>query len=123
IFARVASEPGDFTVVEIPGIDQVPGRIMYDQTIHGKRIFIGTVARVPVEKMSYYFGLPLVRPLVDLRKGRLDVGAGLLARERLGDAGRRGGRADALAERAALDDPLPPAVGGRAAPRPRGRRR
>ena len=81
IFARVASEPGDFTVVEIPGIDQVPGRIMYDQTIHGKRIFIGTVARVPVEKMSYYFGLPLVRPLVDLRKGRLDVDAGLLARE------------------------------------------
>ncbi len=82
VFARVAREPGDFTVVEIPGIDQVPGRIMYDQTIHGKRIFIGTAARVPVEKTSYYFGLPLVRPLVDLRKGRLELDAGLLARER-----------------------------------------
>ena len=82
VFARVAREPGDFTVVEIPGIDQVPGRIMYDQTIHGKRIFIGTAARVPVEKMSYYFGLPLVRPLVDLRKGRRELDAGLLARER-----------------------------------------
>jgi len=82
IFARVAREPGDFTVVEVPGIDQAPGRIMYDQTIHGKRIFIGTAARVPVEKTSYYFGLPLVRPLVDLRKGRLELDAGLLARER-----------------------------------------
>jgi len=82
IYDRVAAEPGDFTVVEIPGIDQMPGRIMYDQTIHGKRIFIGTAARVPVEKLSYYFGLPLVRPLVDLRKGRLELDAGLLARER-----------------------------------------
>jgi hypothetical protein len=82
VFARVAREPGDFTVVEIPGIDQAPGRIMYDQTVHGKRIFIGTAARVPVEKTSYYFGLPLVRPLVDLRKGRLELDAGLLARER-----------------------------------------
>ena len=82
VFARVAREPGDFTVVEVPGIDQAPGRIMYDQTIHGKRIFIGTAARVPVEKTSYYFGLPLVRPLVDLRKGRVELDAGLLARER-----------------------------------------
>ena len=82
VFARVAREPGDFTVVEVPGIDQAPGRIMYDQTIHGKRIFIGTAARVPVEKTSYYFGLPLVRPLVDLRKGRVELDASLLARER-----------------------------------------
>jgi len=69
-------------VVEVPGIDQAPGRIMYDQTVHGKRIFIGTAARVPVEKTSYYFGLPLVRPLVDLRKGRLELGGDLLAREK-----------------------------------------
>jgi hypothetical protein len=82
LFARVAREPGDFTVVEIPGIDQAPGRIMYDQTIHGKRIFIGTAARVPIEKMSYYFGLPLVRPLVDLRKGRVELDGDLLAREK-----------------------------------------
>ena len=82
IYARVAAEPGDFTVVEIPGIDQAPGRIMYDQTVHGKRIFIGTAARVPVEKLSYFFGLPLVRPLVDLRKGRVDLDPGLLAREK-----------------------------------------
>jgi hypothetical protein len=82
IYSRVAAEDGDFTVVEIPGIDQVPGRIMYDQTVHGKRIFIGTAARVPVEKLSYYFGLPLVRPLVDLRKGRIDLDPALLAREK-----------------------------------------
>ncbi len=60
-------------MVEIPGIDQVAAQIMYRQTFHGKRIFIGTVARVPVEKTSYFFGLPLVRPLVDLRKGRLGL--------------------------------------------------
>src|SRR5207244_12913498 len=45
-------------------------------------IFIGTAARGPVQKTSYYFGLPLVRTLVDLRKGRLELDAGLLARER-----------------------------------------
>ena len=82
-FARIAREPGDFSVAELPGIDQVPGRIMYDQTIHGKRIFIGTAARVPVEKMSYFFGLPLVRPLVEMRKGRLELGRELLERERV----------------------------------------
>lgn len=73
IFSRIAAEPGDFTVVEIPGIDQVAAQIMYRQTIHQKRIFIGTAARVPVEKTSYFFGLPLVRPLVDLRKERLGL--------------------------------------------------
>jgi hypothetical protein len=73
VFAAIAREPGDFTVVEVPGIDQVPGQVMYHQTIHGKRVFIGTAARVPVEKTSYFFGLPLVRPLVDLRKGKLSL--------------------------------------------------
>jgi len=82
MFARIAAEPGDFAVTEVPGIDQAPGHLMYDQTVHGKRVFIGTAARVPVEKTSYYFGLPLVRPLVDLRKGRLEMDEGLLAREK-----------------------------------------
>jgi hypothetical protein len=71
VFQRIAAEPGDFTVVEVPGIDQVAPQIMYRQTIHGKRIFIGTAARVPVEKTSYFFGLPLVRPLIDLRRERM----------------------------------------------------
>jgi hypothetical protein len=35
-----------------------------------------------VEKLGYFFGLPLVRPLVDLRKGRLELDPGLLAREK-----------------------------------------
>jgi hypothetical protein len=73
VFSTIGREPGDFTVLEIPGIDQVPGQLMYRQTIHGKRILIGTAARVPVEKSSYFFGLPLVRPIVDLRKGRLSL--------------------------------------------------
>lgn len=82
LYSRIADEPGDFTVVEVPGIDQVPNQIMYNQTVHGKRIFIGTAARVPVEKASYYFGLPLVRPLVDLRKGKLALEEALVERER-----------------------------------------
>lgn len=73
VFSAIGREVGDFTVLEVPGIDQVPGQVMYRQTIHGKRILIGTAARVPVEKSSYFFGLPLVRPLVDLRKGRLSL--------------------------------------------------
>lgn len=82
IYSRIGEEAGDFTVVEVPGIDQVPNQIMYNQTIHRKRIFIGTAARVPVEKESYYFGLPLVRPLVDLRKGKLGLDEALVEREK-----------------------------------------
>jgi hypothetical protein len=82
IYEKLGSEPGDFTVVEIPGIDQDAGRIMYHQTVHGKRIFIGTAARVPPEKTAYYFGLPLIRPLVDLRKGKLELSDDLVAEER-----------------------------------------
>ena len=71
VFEEIAKQPGDFTVAEVPGIDQVPSEVLFHQTIHQKRVFIGTAARVPVEKMGYFFGLPLVRPLIDLRKGRM----------------------------------------------------
>jgi hypothetical protein len=81
VFRAIGAEPGDFAVVEIPGIDQVPGRLMHHQTSHGKRIFIGFCARVPVEKHSYYFGLPLVRPLVDLRKRKIALDDELVERE------------------------------------------
>ncbi len=70
------------TVVEIPGIEQSPLETMYHQTFHEKPIFIGTVARVPREKREYYFGLPLVRPLIDLRKGKLELSAEILERDR-----------------------------------------
>jgi hypothetical protein len=55
---------------------------MHDQTVHGKRILVGFVARVPVEKTSYFYGLPLIRPLVDLRKGKLTFSPDLAAGER-----------------------------------------
>jgi hypothetical protein len=81
VYARIAS--GDAaTVVEIPGIEQAPVETMYHQTFHEKPIFVGTAARVPIEKSEYYLGLPLVRPLIDLRKGRLEISPELLARER-----------------------------------------
>jgi hypothetical protein len=82
IYDRIAGEPGDFTVVEIPGVEQVGGHLMYHQTVHGKRIFIGTVARAPREKTDYFFGLHLVRPLVDLRKGKISLTPELVERER-----------------------------------------
>ena len=82
LYASIAAQPEDCVVVEIPGIEQVPGRLMYHQTVHGKRIFIGTAARVPREKTDYYFGLHLVRPLVDLRKGKIDLTPELVEREK-----------------------------------------
>jgi hypothetical protein len=69
-------------VVEIPGIEQAPVETMYHQTFHGKPIFIGTAARVPREKRDYYLGLPLVRPLIDLRKGRIEPSPDLIERDR-----------------------------------------
>jgi hypothetical protein len=82
VYQSIASEQGDLTVVEIPGVEQIPGRLMYHQTVHGKRIFIGTAARVPREKNDYYFGLHLVRPLVDLRKGKIELTPELIEREK-----------------------------------------
>ena len=73
-------DPG--TVVEIPGIEQAPLETMYHQTFHRKPIFIGTAARVPREKSEYYLGLPLVRPLIDLRKGKIQTSPDLIERDR-----------------------------------------
>ncbi len=70
------------TVVEIPGIEQAPAETMYHQTFHGKPIVIGTAARVPREKSEYYLGLPLVRPLIDLRKGKIELSPELIERDR-----------------------------------------
>jgi len=82
VYHQIAEEKEDYTVVEIPGVEQVPGRLMYHQTVHGKRILIGTAARVPREKMDYYFGLPLIRPLVDLRRGRIPLSEELIQQQR-----------------------------------------
>ena len=83
VYAELARDPSDVTVVEIPGIEQSPAEIMNHQRTHGKPIFVGTAARVPREKGEYYLGLPLVRPLIDLRKGRIAVTIELLERERI----------------------------------------
>ncbi|HEX9722848.1 MAG TPA: hypothetical protein VGC53_01040 [Vicinamibacteria bacterium] len=82
VYHQIADENEDYTVVEIPGIEQVAGRIMYHQTVHGKRILIGTAARIPREKVDYYFGLPLIRPLVDLRRGRISLTPELIEEQR-----------------------------------------
>ncbi len=82
VYAELARDPSDVTVVEIPGIEQSPAEIMDHQRTHGKPIFVGMVARVPREKGEYYLGLPLVRPLIDLRKGRITITDELLEQER-----------------------------------------
>jgi hypothetical protein len=81
VYRDLAAADGG-TVVEIPGIEQAPLEAMYHQTFHGKPIFLGTAARVPREKSEYYLGLPLVRPLIDLRKGKIDLTPELLERDR-----------------------------------------
>lgn len=82
VYARIALDDSVATVVEIPGIEQVPAEIMNHQRFHEKPILVGTAARVPIEKSEYWFGLPLMRPLIDLRKGRLELTPELLERER-----------------------------------------
>lgn len=81
VYREMAALP-EATVVEIPGVEQAPVETMYHQTIHRKPIFIGTAARIPREKSEYYVGLPLVRPLIDLRKGKIGLDPSLLERER-----------------------------------------
>jgi hypothetical protein len=81
LYRELAKEE-EGTVVEIPGIEQAPVETMYHQTFHRKPIFIGTAARIPREKSEYYLGLPLVRPLIDLRKGKIDLGPSLVERDR-----------------------------------------
>ncbi len=86
VYARIASDRSQLlpagAVVEIPGIEQSPPDIMDHQRVHEKPIFVGTAARVPVEKSEYWLGLPLVRPLIDLRKGRIELTPELVERER-----------------------------------------
>jgi hypothetical protein len=81
IYEKIAEEPGTLAVIEIPGIEQDAAEIMFHQRVHRKPVIIGTAARVPREKSEYYFGLPFVRPLIDLRKGKLGLDPDLVARE------------------------------------------
>jgi hypothetical protein len=81
-FYRGLAKKEDAVVVEIPGIEQAPLEAMYHQTFHGKPILIGTAARVPREKSEYYLGLPLIRPLMDLRKGKIEPSPELISRDR-----------------------------------------
>jgi len=79
---RELAKKEEGTVVEIPGIEAASVETMYHQTFHQKPIFIGTAARIPREKSEYYLGLPLVRPLIDLRKGKIDLDPALVERDR-----------------------------------------
>ncbi len=83
IFNEIYLDKDYISVVEIPGIEQSPGDVMNHQRTHQKPILVGTVARVPTEKFEYWFGLPLIRTLIDLRKAKVDLTTELLAKEKI----------------------------------------
>ncbi len=83
VYAHIAADERAMTVVEIPGIEQSPAEVMDHQRFHGRPVFVGTAARVPIEKSEYWLGLPLVRSLIDLRKGRVELTPELVERERI----------------------------------------
>lgn len=70
VYHRIADEPGDFTVLEIPvgvrsGIDIFGhgDNLQFYQTIHGKRMINGMIARVPRHIFEYYRGWPALQLL------------------------------------------------------------
>lgn len=82
IYRKIGDDAGATTVVEIPGIEQSGADVMHHQRAHEKPVFVGFAARVPTEKSEYWLGLPFVRPLIDLRKGRVELSPELIARQR-----------------------------------------
>ena len=78
IFETIRSEPGDFTVMDLPlgWRDSVAilGKIDYTaqflQTIHEKRLIGGLVSRHPTWKFQYFLELPVLNSLIALEHGQ-----------------------------------------------------
>jgi len=78
IFETIRSEPGDFTVMDLPlgWRDSVAilGKIDYTaqflQTIHEKRLIGGLVSRHPTWKFQYFLELPVLNSLIALENGQ-----------------------------------------------------
>ena len=61
-YTQVASEPGDFTLLEVPfgvrsGLEQIGSggeAVQYYQHIHGKRLISGSMSRIPSSVFTFY---------------------------------------------------------------------
>jgi len=74
VYEQIAAEPGEFAVMQLPlgwrtsfgPLGSERTRIEYYQTVHGKPIIGGNIARAPSFKMEYFRRIPLFRALADV---------------------------------------------------------
>ena len=74
VYEQIAAEPGEFAVMQLPlgwrtsfgPLGSERTRIEYYQTVHGKPIIGGNIARSPSFKMEYFRRIPLFRALADV---------------------------------------------------------
>ncbi len=82
IYQRIAQEPGDFTVLELPLGWRNGARVMgtqdviimwvqWYQTAHGKRLLGGNTSRNPEFKFQYFAEAPVLNSLIALETGRM----------------------------------------------------
>ncbi len=83
IYARLAAEPGDFTLLELPTGWRNGARVMgksdllimmqqWYQTTHGKRRLGGNTSRNPAYKFQYFVNAPLIGDLIALMNATPD---------------------------------------------------
>lgn len=78
IFQQIKTEPGDFTVLELPlgwrGSVAMQGKTddvaQFYQTVDQKRRLGGITSRVPAFKLQYYLETPVIQSLIALEEGR-----------------------------------------------------
>ncbi|MBN1584488.1 MAG: hypothetical protein JXA89_27530 [Anaerolineae bacterium] len=62
-YTRLAQEPGDFAILELPLDDFYSRRSLYAQTIHGKKLVNGYLARIPAGVHDFVLGNGLLKKL------------------------------------------------------------
>lgn len=77
VYARIAREPGDFTLLQIPlgwrnsfgvfGVERT--QVQYYQTLHGKFMLGGNTSRAPRFKMEYFRRIPLFQAIAQVEFG------------------------------------------------------
>jgi len=86
VYERIAAEPGDFTIMDIPlgwrsGFGPVGTentRLQYFQTVHGKRLISGFAARTPSFIFDYFKRQPVLNAIATLEsEGRLPQAASM----------------------------------------------
>jgi len=94
VYDQIAAEAGEFSVIQLPlgwrtsfgPIGSERTQIQYYQTVHGKPIIGGNIARAPDFKMEYFGRIPLFQAIADIELYRepdpeLDDAARKQARE------------------------------------------